>query len=386
MRLAALLSAIPKRCGAARQWLALCLAASMAVGTGATPPPTSPPTPQPAPSAAQGRSASAVGYTRLRVPALAGPLTVFYPSADAAQAMPIGPYTLRVAPQGQPAAGNGRLIVISHGSGGSAVTYAELATTLVAAGFVVAVPEHEGDNWRDDRDSGPVSWQRRPHEISRAIDTVLRDARWAARLQAQAVGVYGMSAGGHTALTLAGGRWSPARGQAHCQAHLAQDFYGCVGLRAELTGGPQDAATLAAVREQLRAARPDPTEHTYTGPRVRAIVAEVPLAANFDPASLAQPVAPLGLIRASADRWLPPRFHVDAVRAACPACTLIADLPHAGHGALLAPAPQHLPPLAQRLLAGPAPLPAPLAQSTRQATAAFFLRHLTEAGKAPGRP
>ena len=44
---------------------------------------------------------------------------------------------------------------------------------------------------------------------SRAIDVVSHDARFAPLLALDRVGMYGMSAGGHTALSLAGGRWSP---------------------------------------------------------------------------------------------------------------------------------------------------------------------------------
>jgi len=57
---------------------------------------------------------------------------------------------------------------------------------------------------------GPDSWKRRPAEVSRAIDAVGQDARFAPLLALDKVGMYGMSAGGHTALSLAGGRWSPA--------------------------------------------------------------------------------------------------------------------------------------------------------------------------------
>jgi hypothetical protein len=73
--------------------------------------------------------------------------------------------------------------------------------------------------------------------------------------------------------------------------------------------------------------------------RFVAVVAGVPAAADFDPASFAQPRARLALITVGEDRWLPARFHSDAVLAACPSCGLLAHLEHAGHGALLAPPP-----------------------------------------------
>lgn len=325
-----------------------------------------------------GASHAEMGLTALpSAPGLAGPVTVFYPSPDADRPLQRGPTALMAAENGAPAAGNGGLVVISHGSGGSPWTFTEIARRLVRAGFVVALPEHEGDNWHDHRLVGPESWKRRPVEVSRAIDAVLADARWAGRLDANQIGMYGMSAGGHTALALAGGRWSPARLAAHCDAHIGEDFNGCVGLSTELTGGLLDGPKKAMARWIVNRRFNDASAYGHTDPRIRAIVAEVPLAADFDPATLAQPVAPLGLVRAGADRWLVPRFHIDPVRAACTACELLVDMPEAGHGAFLAPPVPEPPPLLRRLLSYDEPIaPARLEQAHAQIVA-FFQRRLS---------
>ena len=324
-----------------------------------------------------------LGLTTLKSPALAGPVTVFYPSPDADQPRRIGPFDLAVAPDGRAAPQVRGLIAISHGSGGAPWAFVDIARRLVDAGYVVVLPEHEGDNYHDHRDVGPVSWARRPVEISRAIDAVLADARWSATVPAQRIGMYGMSAGGHTALALAGGRWSPARLAAHCEADLAQDFHTCVGLAAELTGGALDGLKLAAARQVIRAKLTDATPQGHTDPRIRAIVAEVPLAADFDPATLRQPVAPLALVRLGADRWLVPRFNIDVVRAACAACELIVDLPQAGHGALMSPKVPNPPPLLARLLGSEqAPTPAELAQA-QQRIVDFLDRRLSALTEAP---
>src|SRR4051812_23497441 len=76
-----------------------------------------------------------------------GPVTVFYPASAPETAVRRGPFTLRLAEQAPPVRGNGHLVVLSHGSGGAAWTMTDLARKLVDAGFVVAVPEHQGDNW-----------------------------------------------------------------------------------------------------------------------------------------------------------------------------------------------------------------------------------------------
>ena len=145
-----------------------------------------------------------------------GPVTLFYPTAEADQVVRRGPFTLQLAPGAEPARGNGRLVVLSHGSGGAPWVHTDLARALVQAGYVVAMPEHRGDNSRDTSEPGPVSWKLRPLEVSRAIDAVGASPRLAPLLALDRVGVAGQSAGGHTALSLAGGVWSPAQiGRAH---------------------------------------------------------------------------------------------------------------------------------------------------------------------------
>jgi predicted dienelactone hydrolase len=282
-----------------------------------------------------------------------GVVTVYYPSTDEAKIGKRGPFIFEFAWQGAPARGNGRLIVISHGSGGSPWVHANLAQTLVADGFVVAMPEHRGDSYKDPGTPGPESWKRRPAEVSRAIDVVSRDARFGPLLALDKVGMYGMSAGGHTALTLAGGRWSPARFTQHCESHITEDFQTCVGLVTRLRGGFLDGAKTTIALWVIRSRFSEATWQTHTDPRIAAIVAGVPLAADFDMASLAAPRVPLALVTARQDKWLIPRFHSDAVLAACAACERLADFATGGHGALLSPLPPGLSGLAGDLLNDP---------------------------------
>jgi len=74
--------------------------------------------------------------------------------------------------------------------------HSDLARALVESGFVVAVPEHRGDNYKDLSAAGPESWKRRPVEMSRAIDAVGQDPRFAPLLALDKVGMFGMSAAG----------------------------------------------------------------------------------------------------------------------------------------------------------------------------------------------
>jgi len=305
-----------------------------------------------------------------------GPVTVFYPTSAAAVPLKRGPFTLSAAWQGAPVRGNGRLIVISHGSGGSAWVHADLAEVLVKTGFIVALPEHQGDNYRDTSAIGPKSWKRRPAEVSRAIDAVVADARFAALLATDKVGVYGMSAGGHTALTLAGGRWSAAGVARHCIARIAADFQACVGLTTQLRGDAFDNVKIWTALAVIRWRFSDTDWQSYHDPRIAAVVAGVPYAADFDMLSFAKLPVPLGLVTAGKDRWLVPRFHSSAVLQACRRCELVADIPGGGHGALLSPPPPNLTGLAAELLGDPPGFDRAVLPAVDRKIAAFFLKHL----------
>ena len=315
------------------------------------------------------------------LPGVAGdnPVTVFYPTAEADRPLQRGPFALSLAEDAKPARGNGRLVVISHGSGGMPWVHSDLARTLVQAGFVVAVPQHRGDNAMDPGTPGPESWKRRPAEVSHAIDAVARAPAFAPLLALDRVGVYGMSAGGHTALSLAGGRWSPARFARHCEAHIADDFPFCVGLLAALHGDRFDGLKKKTAAFVIRHRFDDAAWQAHDDPRVQAVVAAVPAAADFDPASLVTPRVPLAFVTAGRDKWLAPALHAGAILQAClPRCTLLADLPGAGHGAFLSPPPplERLDAISADLLGDPPGFDRTQLRAVDQSIASFFLRHL----------
>ena len=321
-------------------------------------------------------AATAMGMRQIAGMAADGPVTMYYPTHDEAKPTQAGRVTLQVAADGAPARGNGRLVVMSHGSGGAPWVHADLARSLVEAGFIVAMPQHYADNYKDDSNPGPDSWKLRPAEVSRAIDAVARDARFGPLLELDKVGAYGMSAGGHTVLTLAGGKWSPALFTQHCEAHLEEDFQSCVGLITRLTGGMFDGLKKWAALKVLRSRFSDANLQAYTDPRIAAVVAGVPSSADFDMSSFAHVRVPLGLVTARQDQWLHPRFHSDRVLAACPSCEVIADLPTAGHGALLSPLPPGFTGLLGDMLNDPPGFDRGSMAEVNGKITAFFVRHL----------
>jgi predicted dienelactone hydrolase len=151
-----------------------------------------------------------------------GTTTVFYPTEAAEAPVRRDLFRLSWAEDAKPRRGNGRLVVISHGSRGSPWAHFDLSRVMVKRGFTVALPQHTGDNFQDPSEPGPPSWTRRPIEISQAIDRVAADGRLAPLLRLAAVGVFGGPAGGHTALSLAGGHGSGVE-LGHGRSHVAGD-------------------------------------------------------------------------------------------------------------------------------------------------------------------
>ena len=286
------------------------------------------------------------------------------------------------APTAAAQRGNGRLIVISHGSGGAPWVHVDLARALVEAGYIVALPLHRGDNARDPSEPGPESWKRRPAEVSRAIDAVAADARFASLLALDRVGMFGGSAGGHTALSLAGGRWSPGNFRRHCLAHIDDDFSSCAGYTTRLRGNWLDGLKKQIALGVHRQRFDDDTWYTHHDPRMAAVIAAVPFAADFDMASLAQPRVSLGFVTAGRDINQVPRFHSGAVLAACAGCVRVADFPDAGHGVMLSPPPPDdvLSAIARELNGDPPGFdrPAAVARMNR-AVVAFYRQHLPPA-------
>lgn len=296
---------------------------------------------------------SAVGLGQIAATEQDGPVTVYYPTQATPLAIKKGAFAMTVAENAAPMQGNRLLVVISHGSGSTPWANADLAAHLVKAGYTVAVPQHRGDNAWDDAHPGPDSWKQRPAEVSRAIDAMGRDRRFATLLDLSHVGMFGMSAGGHTALTLAGGRWSSGNLRRHCEAHLAEDFQTCVGLATYLHGSIVDGLRKSIALMLIRRVLTDEGLYDHIDPRIAAVVAGVPVAADYDMSTLAHPRIPVGLITARKDRWLVPQFHSDAVLQVCKTCEHLLDLPQGGHGALMSPLYPHATGLLGKLINDP---------------------------------
>lgn len=306
-----------------------------------------------------------VGITEKQVGDLS--YTLVYPTASASLPTAFGPVTLEVAVDAAPLPGQRRLVVMSHGTGGSATTDHAQARAFVLQGMVVAQPLHRGDNFRDTKDAGPASFARRPREVSEVIDALASDAQWAPRLKLDRVGVHGMSAGGVTALSVAGAQWRTLQLIEHCQQAGEADRGFC--YQGAPTPDLQEARrksfdAVRGVPEQYlpqaltawqgglspgaRGAadglngRPDPRKDPRKDSRIAAVTLAVPVGAIFSAESLARIEIPVGVVSAGRDEMLRPRFHSEHVLKHCGRCVRLADLAGAAHFDLLWPWPREI--------------------------------------------
>ena len=283
------------------------------------------------------------------------PITVVYPTAAAVQTFTQGAFTIQVAHNAVPLAaitGQRSLIVLSHGTAGSALPDHSLAATLARSGFVVAQPQHRGDNWQDFSRAGPESWKTRPQDVVDTINAVTQDPVLAPLTNTQRVGVHGMSAGGVTGLALAGAQWRMLNLIQHCAQHLDEDIGFC------LNGLAQHPAQQIVRKSQYRLARmmtetnapssfttregglgTDAASDPRPDRRIAAVSLLVPAATIFTPDSLARIRIPVGLTTAGDDSVLLPRFHSSHVLAHCKTCTVLSAHPGAGHFDWLSPWP-----------------------------------------------
>ncbi|MFN7725254.1 MAG: alpha/beta hydrolase family protein [Rubrivivax sp.] len=292
-----------------------------------------------------------VGFTELKLDGLDQSVTLVYPTAQASRPVAMGPFTLDVAVGAAPSPGPHRLVVLSHGTAGSPLPDHQLAATLARAGFVVAQPLHAGDNFADHRRAGPEAFATRPLEVTRTLDALARHPQWAGLLKLDRVGVHGMSAGGVTALSLAGARWSVGRLVQHCntQDDLGFCYNGLPTLQAQAArrASFEAAKGLAEAQwpEALKAehgGRPAGETDPRPDARIAAVSVAVPVAAIFSTDSLAAVRVPVGVVSAGADTMLPATWHSGHVLKACSACRPLAHLPQASHFDLLGPWPEGL--------------------------------------------
>ncbi|WP_256988655.1 alpha/beta hydrolase family protein [Bordetella genomosp. 9] len=244
---------------------------------------------------------------------------VFYPTNAPEVPWQAGPFTIRATRNAPPVPDHRfPVVLISHGKGGGPFSHRELATALAHAGFIAILPTHVGDA------SGhpPAPTQARilidrPRQAEAALDAVLADPRLSASADAGRIGMVGYSAGGYTALILAGAKPDFAYASAYCGEH--DDPGSCPRRKpADATPGVQAGA---AIPPELAAWRP-PVDH-----RLKALVLMDPLAMMFDAPGLSAVRVPTLLFRPRDDSYLASARNSLAIASGLPAVPAVHVVP-----------------------------------------------------------
>lgn len=215
------------------------------------------------------------GVIRLTVESEAAPFdtVVFYPTREDEVPWQAGPFTVEATRNASPIPDKRfPVVLISHGRGGGPLSHRELAAALGRAGFIVVLPTHVGDASGYPR--SPTQAQiliDRPRQAETALNAVLADSRFSAIADASRIGMIGYSAGGYTALVLAGAKPDFAYASAYCANH--DDPGSCP--RSANNKSTDDGQFKAAVSADLLAWQP-PVDR-----RLKALVLMDPLAMMF---------------------------------------------------------------------------------------------------------
>ena len=203
------------------------------------------------------------------------------------------------------------LIVLSHGTGGSAMQMAWLGTALARAGFIAAAVNHPGNNALEPYTAeGFVLWWERATDLSEVIDGMLADPEFGPKIDRDRIGAAGFSIGGYTVLALGGARADISVIIDLCNKQ--PDAPVCHVPEMKEMGTPEQM--LAAVRKTSGVSLARSNE-SYLDPRVHAIFAIAPavgMALTHD--SLRSMRVPVHIVVGSADPIAVPKDNADLVR------------------------------------------------------------------------
>lgn len=168
------------------------------------------------------------------------PALVFYPTAAVPAPVNIGPYTLHVAADAAPqATGSMPLVIISHGSGSSPLAHRTLAAFLAAHGCLVCIPEHAGNHRADNSLEGTFeNLVARPRHVRAVLEHLESSDEFAGLFARDKLVLVGHSLGGHTALSLAGGRPDTSLQVEFCRHPDNAGNPACQAIAARMVAGP----------------------------------------------------------------------------------------------------------------------------------------------------
>ncbi len=198
------------------------------------------------------------------------------------------------------------LIVLSHGTGGSALQMGWLARSLAEHGFIAAAVNHHGNNTLEPYlVQGFSLWWERAKDLTHVIDCLLNDVVMLKdKIDTSRIGVAGFSLGGCSAVIVLGGRCNLDHFDAFCAS----------SERDSICDGPQEFPGLGKAITSLKQTNPDFRDSlashgdSYQDPRVKAAFIMAPaLAMAFSDSDLAKIDKPVHVVVPPNDNAVPPK-------------------------------------------------------------------------------
>lgn len=190
------------------------------------------------------------------------------------------------------------LIMLSHGSGGSAAQVFWLGHSLAQHGFLVAALDHNGTSEEELGRRAPTltdffGWER-ARDVSVALTQLLADPEFSARIDAARIGAAGFSLGATTALWTAGARLDLEK--------LRRD------------SPPPPPMIAPAIESLIEFSKTDPVarasvaraNNSFRDPRIGSVFALAPpMGAGFGPEGLREVHVPVLIVAGDADMIAP---------------------------------------------------------------------------------
>jgi predicted dienelactone hydrolase len=112
------------------------------------------------------------------------------------------------------------LILLSHGTGGSAIQMMWLGYYMASRGYIVAAVNHHGNTAaeRPYAAQGFLLYWERARDLMAVLDKLLADPVFGGRIDRDRIGAAGFSLGGYTVISIAGGRFSPREFESFCRS------------------------------------------------------------------------------------------------------------------------------------------------------------------------
>lgn len=221
------------------------------------------------------------------------------------------------------------LVILSHGTGGSAMQLSWLAETLASHGYIVAAVNHHGNTAAEDNllPQGFMLWWERSQDMSVLIDKLLLNEQFGKRIDETKIAMAGFSLGGYTSLSVAGAITDRIQWQNFCKQ--TPDATICKPPP-ESNFNLTDFENLILTNKQVKNSILH-AQKSYLDKRIKAIYVIAPVhAPAFTESSLADIKVPVKLVVGTADSQAQPHYNAKLLASLIPDAKLwlLKDVSH----------------------------------------------------------